>query len=147
MVLENCNLKDFYKIEWGGVRPVFEEHRRNFENRKLYWKLETRISYQRCGSHCSGDRFVYLKAEQCPVTWRTLTEHSRKIFMVRVIAGYKGLACAGSTSFVARKLCGASYVSVPQLDDGRVLAQDCSAESQSVCLLSWGGISFSWDLQ
>lgn len=56
--------------------------------------------------------------------------------MVKVIAGYKGLACAGSTSFVARKWCGASYLSVPQLDDGRVLTEDCSAESQSVYLLS-----------
>lgn len=50
---------------WGGV---FEEHTRNFENRKLYLKLETKISYQRCGCHYSGDRFVYLKAEQHPVT-------------------------------------------------------------------------------
>lgn len=66
--------------------------------------------------------------------------------MVKVIAGYKGLASAGSTSCVARKWCEVSYVSVPQQDDSQVLTEDCGAESQSVYILSWGGISFSWNL-
>lgn len=58
------------------------------------------------------------------------------MFMVKVIAGYKGLACAGNTTYVARKLCGVSYVSVPQMGDGRVLTEDCSAESPCVYILS-----------
>lgn len=51
------------------------------------------------------------------------------------------LAYAASTS-VARKWHKVSYI----LDNSRVLTEDCNAKSQSLCILSWGGISFSWQL-
>lgn len=102
-MLENCYLKGHYKIgrgeEWGLCLMNTQEILKTgncVENCTPKYLI-------RCGCHCSSDKFVYLKAKQCPSSYKMLTELSKKMFIVKVIVGYEGLACAGCTSYIARK--------------------------------------------